>query len=115
MRHTATKLAISASLLSVSVVLAGTAHADAAADATAAKPDTTPEIVVTGSLIRRPNNTSASPIVTVSDHLIKQSGQASLEDALNQLPDFTVSGNAATGGQGGGGRATISLHGLGQG
>ena len=113
MRHTATKLAISASLLSVSVVLAGTAHADAAADATAAKPDTTPEIVVTGSLIRRPNNTSASPIVTVSDQLIKQSGQASLEDALNQLPDFTVSGNAATGGQGGGGRATISLHGLG--
>jgi iron complex outermembrane receptor protein len=29
------------------------------------------------------------------------------------VPSFTTSGNAATGGQGTGGRATISLHGLG--
>ena len=34
-------------------------------------------------------------------------------DALNQLPGFTVGGNAGTGGQGTGGRATINLHGLG--
>jgi len=71
------------------------------------------DIVVTGSLIRRPNNTSSSPIQTISEQAIEQTGQANIEDALNQMPAFTVSGNTATGGQGTGGRATISLHGLG--
>ena len=71
------------------------------------------EIVVTGSLIQRPNNTAVSPIVTISDQSIKESGKTSLVDALNQLPGFTVGGNESTGGQGTGGRATINLHGLG--
>jgi iron complex outermembrane recepter protein len=71
------------------------------------------EIIVTGSLIRRPNNTAVSPIVTVSDAIIKEAGTVNLNDALNQFPSFTTSGNAATGGQGTGGRATINLHGLG--
>jgi len=71
------------------------------------------EIIVTGSLIARPNNVAVSPIVTVSDELVQQSGQINLEDSLNQLPGFTPSGNAATGGQGAGGRATLNLRGLG--
>lgn len=71
------------------------------------------EIVVTGSLLARPNNVSVSPIVSVSEELIQQSGQTNLEDSLNQLPGFTPSGNAATGGQGGGGRSTLNLRGLG--
>jgi outer membrane receptor protein involved in Fe transport len=89
--------------------LAQTAPADSA-DADVAKPE---EIVVTGSLIQRPNNTSVSPIVTVSEAALKESGQATLQDALNQLPSLTVGGNATTGGQGTGGRASINLHGLG--
>jgi outer membrane receptor protein involved in Fe transport len=71
------------------------------------------EVVVTGSLIQRPNNTAVSPILSVSEAALEESGQATLVDALNQLPGFTVGGNAATGGQGTGGRATINLHGLG--
>ncbi len=71
------------------------------------------EIIVTGSLVKRPNNTSVSPIVTVGAESIKEAGTVNLNDALNQVPSFTVSGNAATGGQGTGGRATINLHGLG--
>ncbi len=71
------------------------------------------EIVVTGSLIRRPNNTAVSPILTVGAESIKEAGTVNLNDVLNQVPSFTTSGNAATGGQGTGGRATISLHGLG--
>jgi len=71
------------------------------------------EVVVTGSLIQRPNNTSASPITSVSATTIQQTGAANLQDALNQIPSFTVGGNAATGGQGTGGRASIDLHGLG--
>lgn len=70
-------------------------------------------IVVTGSLIRRSNNTAVSPIVTVGAEAIKEAGTVNLNDALNQVPSFTTGGNAATGGQAGGGRATINLHGLG--
>lgn len=70
-------------------------------------------IVVTGSLIQRPNNTAVSPIITMGQEEIRESGTATLQDALNQVPSFTVGGNAATGGQGTGGRASINLHGLG--
>lgn len=83
-----------------------------AADASANQPSTA-DIVVTGSLIARPNNVAVSPIVTVSDELVQQSGQITLEDSLNQLPGFTPSGNAGTGGQGSGGRATLNLRALG--
>ncbi len=81
----------------------------------AARPaDTLDEIIVTGSLIQRgANNTSVSPIVSVDESAIKETGVVTMVDALNQLPSFTVAGNGATGGQGQGGRATINLHGLG--
>ncbi|PTS90495.1 TonB-dependent receptor [Sphingomonas sp. HMWF008] len=83
-------------------------------DTPAAAPDAAgPDIVVTGSLIQRPNNTSVSPIVSVTSAAIKEAGVTTLQDALNQLPSFTTGGNAGTGGQGGGGRASINLHGLG--
>ncbi len=63
------------------------------------------EIVVTGSLIQRGgNNTAVSPIVSVSEDALRESGVATVVDALNQLPGFTVGGNAGTGGQGGGSR-----------
>ena len=78
--------------------------ADAPVDTAAQTPAdvaSTADIVVTGSLIARPNNVAVSPIVTVSDELVQQSGQITLEDSLNQLPGFTPSGNAGTGGQGG--------------
>jgi iron complex outermembrane receptor protein len=71
------------------------------------------DIVITGSLIQRPNNVSVSPIVTVSADALKQSGAVDLEATLNQLPGFTPAGGAGTGGQGGGGRASVNLHGLG--
>ncbi|MDE2301256.1 MAG: TonB-dependent receptor [Sphingomonadales bacterium] len=109
------RFTLSASALGLALVLVHGAAAQTAPAAPA--PDSasaaTPDIVVTGSLIRRANNTAVSPIVTVSQEALQQSGQPSIEDALNQLPDFTASGNSATGGQGTGGRATISLHGLG--
>ncbi len=87
--------------------------AQAQPPAAAEQDTTTQDIVVTGSLIQRPNNTSVSPIVSVGDVAIKESGTATLQDALNQFPSFTTGGNAGTGGQGTGGRASINLHGLG--
>ncbi|WP_374528187.1 TonB-dependent receptor domain-containing protein [Novosphingobium sp.] len=106
------RLAVSASLFSFAVALASPALAQDAQDSADTSNDAE-VIVVTGSLIQRPNNTAVSPIVTVSEAAIKESGAANLNDALNQIPSFTVGGNAATGGQGTGGRASINLHGLG--
>lgn len=106
------RLALSASALPVLMIAAmGTANAQSAsADNESTEVE---EIIVTGSLIRRPNNMAVSPIVTLDTAAIKEAGTVNLNDALNQVPSFTTSGNAATGGQGSGGRATISLHGLG--
>jgi iron complex outermembrane receptor protein len=112
MKKNGARFAFSASFLTFAMVLAAPAQAqDAAADE--AESVDASEIVVTGSLIRRPNNSSASPIVTVGNDAIKEAGTPNLNDALNQFPSFTTAGNAATGGQGTGGRATINLHGLG--
>ncbi|MEJ6011152.1 TonB-dependent receptor domain-containing protein [Novosphingobium aquae] len=108
----ASRLAISASFLGFAVALTAPALAqDAAADG--GESVDANEIVVTGSLIRRPNNTAVSPIVSVGAETIKEAGTPNLSDALNQFPSFTTAGNAATGGQGTGGRASINLHGLG--
>ncbi|WP_243843292.1 TonB-dependent receptor domain-containing protein [Sphingomonas vulcanisoli] len=118
MRQIGRDRVLSTSLLSLAIALgADPALAQNATPAAPAEPaeaaSTAAEIVVTGSLIQRPNNTAVSPIVSVSDLALKQSGTATLQDALNQYPSFTTGGNAATGGQGTGGRASINLHGLG--
>lgn len=119
MRLSASGLAISASFFAIAaatVVLPAAAHGQTAAagsDQPAVSEQTQQDIIVTGSLIQRPNNTSVSPIVTVSDAALKESGTANLQDALNQVPSFTTGGNSGTGGQGTGGRASINLHGLG--
>jgi len=117
MNRMAARFALSASVVGLTGMLAAPAAAqDQPAPAAAPQQEQAPssnDIVVTGSLIQRPNNTSASPIVSVGETALKESGTSSLQDALNQLPSFTTAGNAGTGGQGTGGLATINLHGLG--
>jgi outer membrane receptor protein involved in Fe transport len=113
MRTIGTRLAFSASALTCAIALANPALAQDAAPTDEADSAPAREIVVTGSLIQRPNNAAVSPIISLGEAAIKESGAPSLQDALNQIPSFTVGGNAATGGQGTGGRATINLHGLG--
>jgi outer membrane receptor protein involved in Fe transport len=121
MPHLRARLAFSTSFIAYAGLLAAapaaaqavTPDSEAQSDATSAEADRADDIVVTGSLIQRPNNSSASPIVTMSTDSLKETGAVRIEDALNQLPSFTTSGNASTGGQGTGGRATINLHGLG--
>jgi iron complex outermembrane recepter protein len=108
--------AVRASLASIAFAcstFAAAQEADEAVDTAAEGAATNEPIVVTGSLIRRANNTAVSPIVTLGADAIQESGKTNLVDALNQLPGFTVAGNEATGGQGTGARASINLHGLG--
>lgn len=86
------------------------AQSDAVQDASVA------DIVVTGSLIARPDYVSASPVVTMSAETLKGAGTVNVEQGLNQLPQFTPASGA---GGGGGtaalsaGRATLNLRGLG--
>jgi len=112
------RLSVSASLLSVTIALAAPAFAqgspqDSAQEESTSAPVDDSEIIVTGSLIARPNNTAVSPIVSLGESALKETGQANLQDALNQFPSFTTAGNSSTGGQGTGGRASVNMHGLG--
>lgn len=71
------------------------------------------EIVVTGSLIRSPNQVSSSPIVSASIDDLERTGDVSLIGNLNQMPQFNATSGVGSGGQGAGGRVTINLRGLG--
>jgi iron complex outermembrane recepter protein len=115
MRSTQFGFALSASMASLAAAMCPVAAYAQDADAAPADEEAsdTSDIVVTGSLIRRPNNTAVSPIVTLDTSDITESGNVAIQDVLNQFPSFTTAGNAATGGQGTGGRASVNLHGLG--
>lgn len=116
MRLLRTKFALSSSLVTISALFASAplCAQEASEPANVAVDDAASEdIIVTGSLIQRPNNSSASPIVTMTAESLKQTGAVTIEESLNQLPSFTANGGATTGGGGQGGRATINLHGLG--
>jgi iron complex outermembrane recepter protein len=54
-----------------------------------------PEVVVTGSRIARQDFTSLSPIVTVDSGAVENRSEPSVANALQQLPQFNVSGNSS--------------------
>ena len=70
-------------------------------------------IFITGSRIPRRDYEANTPIVTVSDDAIKQTGEVSVEMALQQLPQFMPDMNATDPLLSNGGRANIDLRGLG--
>ncbi|HUH30982.1 MAG TPA: TonB-dependent receptor [Rhodanobacter sp.] len=130
----AVRLALTAGIFTVAgVVQAQVATAD---NAQAADQQTTPPppstskaqtlkaVVVTGSLIRRVDTETASPVVTLDRATITNSGKPVLGDVLQQMP--SISGNAtnpannSNGGgvaspllEAGGGASRVSLRGLG--
>lgn len=63
------------------------ANEDAAEDAAAAEADEG-TITVTGSRIRRPNDTSTIPVTTIVGEQFFQQGQTSVGDTLNDLPQL---------------------------
>ena len=70
------------------------------------------EVVVTGSRLQTPNETSISPITSVSAVDIQQTGLTRVEDVLNNLP-MVFAGMNATTANGADGTATVDLRGLG--
>jgi iron complex outermembrane receptor protein len=106
----AVRMAITGGTLAATygVANAQTAPAAQAAATSAAAPE---EIVVTGSRIAVPNQTSISPVTFVSAEAIQQTGVTRVEDLLNQLPQVfadqtSTASNAADG------TASVNLRGL---
>jgi len=70
------------------------------------------EIVVTGSRIARPDLVSSSPVATVGEKELEQSGIVNTENLLNTLPQ-AVPGITSSVNNGSNGTATVNLRGLG--
>ncbi len=89
---------------------------DEVADAAAADEESSyiDEVTVTGSRLRRRDFNAPSPIASIDQAQIRNTGQANLEAALNQMPQVTPSINRATN-NGSNGTAEINLRGLGAG
>ena len=69
-------------------------------------------IVVTGSRIARPDQTSNSPISVVTGQSLQDQGAVNVEEALNQLPQVTPGLNANVN-NGGNGTVSVDVRGLG--
>ena len=80
----------------------------------AAEEDTVEEIVVTGSRIKRRDFASPSPIATLDEDAITASGQFTLEETLNRMPQVVPDYNRAANSPGDG-TARINLRGFGAG
>jgi len=88
------------------------AYAQTAPAAAAAGTPEIQEVIVTGSRIQSANLISASPITTVTNVDIQQSGLTRVEDILNNLPQV-FAGQGSNMSNGADGTATVDLHDLG--
>lgn len=71
------------------------------------------EVIVTGSRIVRRDYTAESPTVTLDQAVLQAGGPASLETALNQLPQFAATSGSTSISSASAGRANANLRGLG--
>ncbi|MDA0240595.1 MAG: TonB-dependent receptor plug domain-containing protein, partial [Proteobacteria bacterium] len=72
------------------------------------------EIFVTGSRIARSDLSAPSPTVVVSEEFIKTSGNVTLEQTLNQMPQLRPNGTSTANVTGGAGILAADLRGLGR-
>ncbi|MCW0460541.1 Vitamin B12 transporter BtuB [Xanthomonas sacchari] len=85
-----------------------------AASASGDAPVTLDKLTVTGSLVRRVDVETASPVAVVDRQQIQQSGKQTLGDLLQALPGIAgAATNPQVNNGGGDGASTISLRGLG--
>ena len=71
------------------------------------------EVVVTGSRLIRKDFTAISPIATVDSDVIRNSGNATLEETLNMYPQLNPDTTSASNQSGGDGVLAPDLRGLG--
>ena len=106
----AVRFALATITASAGVATVNAQTAPAQAEEATAAPLT--EVVVTGSRLKTPNETSISPISTVSASDITATGLTRVEDVLNNLP-MVFAGMNSTTSNGADGTASINLRGLG--
>ena len=95
-----------------SVLLSAAAATTVTTPAVQAADDNIQEIVVTGSRIRIRDFQAISPVTTVSADAIKATGQLSVDEVLNKLPQI-VPGLTARSNNPSNGTATVDLRGIG--
>ncbi|CAL4869912.1 Vitamin B12 transporter BtuB (plasmid) [Asticcacaulis sp. MM231] len=71
------------------------------------------EVIVTGTRIRRPNLTSASPVVSLNRQELDDQGVFNLEEALNRLPQARADSTQFANASDTDGRAKVNLRNLG--
>lgn len=103
------------SMLAMSVALEAPATAQSGSGAVAEEDTVAEAIVVTGSRIVTRDNTSNTPIVTMSDKALENTGGATLDSKLQQnLPQLSGSASSQFGAQGtNSGASTLNLRNLG--
>lgn len=99
------------SVIALAVAAAPAAFAQDSADA--AEAPAAADIVVTGSRIARRDFSSDSPITTVGQDAIKNTGQLTLDKSLSQLPQFGLGENSTQTGYNTSGQASVNMRGLG--
>src|SRR5258706_12251570 len=116
-RETTMGAAVNYALLSgataaIGAALPAPATAQNAAGTTAASDEMT-EIVITGTRVRRVDQETANPVITISHDTIEQSGIANIGDLVARLPSVAGAAiNPATNNGGGFGETNIELRGL---
>ncbi len=106
------RLALSLGMLAAGTC--GTAAFAQEASSDQAKSKTLEPVTVTGSLIRRVDVETASPVVTIDRAQIQATGKQTLGDLVQQLPAMTGGNvNPQTNNGGGTGSSSINLRGLG--
>jgi iron complex outermembrane receptor protein len=82
----------------------------AAAQESPAAPESVDTIVVTGSRIKRPDLTAVSPIAVVGAEEVRDSGNVTVENTLNELPQIAAGVNSQTNANAGGGSGVLSAN-----
>ena len=117
MRIFHTTVSCMALMIGAGVAVANPAHAQAAAEGSSETQSeeaaAASDIVVTGSRIARRDFQASSPIVTVDSSAVASTGRVTLEDSLNQLPQFSAGSGAYSSGINATGQASLNLRGLG--
>lgn len=116
---TSFKRRLVASSILTGLTLAAAATAVPAAAQDQAEPQSPPSateldaVIVTGSRIARQDYIANSPIVTVNQEDFQATGSVNIESLVNDLPQFTALGNAASNSPNLAGQANVQLRGLG--
>jgi iron complex outermembrane receptor protein len=106
----AVQAALTGGALAASFGVANAQTAPAPTDTT--KDASLSEVVVTGSRIAIPNDTSISPVTTINAVTIQQTGVTRIEDLLNSLPQVYADQSSGIS-NGSDGTATVNLRNLG--